>query len=360
MYSELLEIANSIEEDIDMEIDTCENHVELDYKLPILDMQCWIQDSGDLVYQHYEKDVSSKLLISERSAHSNGSKRSVHVSELVRRLSNTSVKLDWDKYTAPILSDYMGRMKQAGYSENYRKHVLKNALARFDKRLEDDKNGVSPMNRPTGYNQVERKKQKQMKKKNWYAKGGYTAPIFVPATPGSELANMLRPIAESQSKETGIKLRIVEKGGPTIGKMLQRPNPSASEGCGKEECRMCTQPGGGKLCHKMNSVYKYECNLDGHSYIGETSRNFFSRNQEHETNYFNQKPESFINNHQIEMHGGAQADFKCSVLRTFKDPLSRQVCEGVNIRNLPGGVLNSKLEYYQQGTYTLRREVNHG
>ena len=145
------------------------------------------------------------MLISARSAHSNGSKRYVHVSELVRRLSNTSVKLDWDTYAAPILSDYMSRMMQAGYSEDYRKHVLKNALARFDKRISDDKNGVSPMNRPTGYNQVERKKQKKLKKKNWYSKGGYTAPLFVPATPNSELANMLKPIAESESRETGIK-----------------------------------------------------------------------------------------------------------------------------------------------------------
>ena len=266
IYTELLDIANSIEEDIEMEIDTCEKHD--DGKLPILDMKCWIQNS-DLVYQHYEKDVSSKLLISARSAHSSGSKRSVHVSELVRRLSNTSVKLDWDTYTAPILSDYMGRMMQAGYSENYRMHVLKNALARYDKRLEDDKNGVSPMNRPTGYNLIERKKQKKLKKKNWYAKGGYTAPLFVPATPNSELYNLLKPIAESEN-EAGIKVRLVEKGGPTIGKMLQRPNPSASEGCGKEECKMCSQPGGGKMCHKLNAVYKYECNLDGYSYVGES------------------------------------------------------------------------------------------
>ena len=104
---------------------------------------------------------------------------------------------------------------------------------------------------------------------NLYAKGGYTAPLFVPATPNSELYNFLKPIAESEN-EAGIKVRLVEKGGPTIGKMLQRPNPSASEGCGKEECKMCSQPGGGKMCHKLNAVYKYECNLDGYSYVGES------------------------------------------------------------------------------------------
>ena len=98
------------------------------------------------------------------------------------------------------------------------------------------------------------------------------------ATPNSELAKMMIPIAESKSRETGVKLRIVEKGGPTIDKMLQRLNPSASEGCGKDNCKVCAQPGGGKMCHKMNSVYKYECNLDGYAYMGETSRNFYSRN----------------------------------------------------------------------------------
>ena len=61
------------------------------------------------------------------------------------------------------------------------------------------------------------------------------------------------------------------------------------------------------------------------------------------------------------MHGGEEPDFKCSVIKTFKDPLSRQACEGVHIRKkVRGGVLNPKLEYYQQGTYTQRKEVNHG
>ena len=61
------------------------------------------------------------------------------------------------------------------------------------------------------------------------------------------------------------------------------------------------------------------------------------------------------------MHGGEEPDFKCSVIKTFKDPLSRQACKVSTLeRRLCGGVLNPKLEYYQQGTYTQRKEVNHG
>ena len=43
--------------------------------------------------------------------------------------------------------------------------------------------------------------EKKQKKKNWSTKGGYIAPIIVPATPNSELANELRKIAEQMSCE---------------------------------------------------------------------------------------------------------------------------------------------------------------
>ena len=155
--------ANSIEEGIEMEIDVCENHS--DGKLPILDMKCWIDNDGNAMYQHYEKPVSTKLVISSRSAHSKTTKRSVHISEIVRRLVNTSRKLSWDEYAAPIVTEYMSRMKQAGYHEDYRKHVLLNALAVYDKKVRDDLDGVCPINRPAGYEKIRRKKEKVWKRK---------------------------------------------------------------------------------------------------------------------------------------------------------------------------------------------------
>ena len=41
------------------------------------------------------------------------------VEECVRRLRNCSPDLPWDQ-KADFLSDYMGRLKQAGYSEKFR------------------------------------------------------------------------------------------------------------------------------------------------------------------------------------------------------------------------------------------------
>ena len=40
-----------------------------DGKMPILDMKVWTSDEGTLLYQHYEKDVSSKTVLNAKSAH---------------------------------------------------------------------------------------------------------------------------------------------------------------------------------------------------------------------------------------------------------------------------------------------------
>ena len=48
------------------------------------------------------------------------------------------------------------------------------------------------------------------------------------------------------------------------------------------------------------------------------------------------------------------------VLKTFQDPLSRQVSEGVYIRRNTNNSLNTKLDFYQTSTYKVRREVLHG
>ena len=97
-----------------------------DKKLPILDIKVHIR-LGVILYEHYEKDVSTELVIAERSAHSSGSKRSVHISELVRRILNTSRRLDWSTSVALVLEKYMRRMMAGGYSEKYREDVLRNA-----------------------------------------------------------------------------------------------------------------------------------------------------------------------------------------------------------------------------------------
>ena len=103
----------------------------------------------------------------------------------------------------------------------------------------------------------------------------------------------------------------------------------------------------GKFCYKSNVLYEWKCISCNSKYIGETSKNFYTRSLEHLEKSDQKAVDSFINNHQIEAHNGEQPSFSVKVLKSFKDPLSRQVYEGVHIRNCNEDSLNTKLDYYQ-------------
>ena len=121
----LKDIANTVHEDIVMEEDHPGKYP--DEKMPILDMKVWMDTNGIILYQHYQKPMSSKQVMHSQSALSNQCKRSVHTQEVVRRLLNSSVRLNWDTEMAPVITEYMGRMKVAGYGQSYRKSVLQRA-----------------------------------------------------------------------------------------------------------------------------------------------------------------------------------------------------------------------------------------
>ena len=124
----------------------------------------WLDSNHHMVYQHYEKPTASTQVLSEQSAQSAACKKSIHVRELVRRLLNTSRKLDWDSNTAPILTEYMGRMLIAGYNEGYRRSCLGHALRIYDSMVLDDIEGRRPIHRPKDWNREERRIDKQNKK----------------------------------------------------------------------------------------------------------------------------------------------------------------------------------------------------
>ena len=141
-----------------------------DNKMPILDMKVWDDCDNRIVYKHYEKTVSSKQILSARSAQSSACKRSVHVQEMVRRILNTSTRLEWDEYVAPTLSEYMKRMALAGYNENYRKTTLIHAISIFDHMKEEQQLGTRPLHRPRNWQEEERRKKKKRKRNNWSSK----------------------------------------------------------------------------------------------------------------------------------------------------------------------------------------------
>ena len=334
-----------------------------DGKMAILDMKVWMDSGHNIVYQHYEKAVASKVLLNAQSAQSAACKRSVHAMEMVRRMLNTSTRLDWVQHVAPVLTDYMMRMKQAGYGEAYRKQTLLKALAIFDKMKAGDENGDRPLHRPRDWNREKGKEEKKKKKRSWSATGGYVAPIFIPATPRGELARQLKDIAEKET-EAGLKFKVVEYGGRTVNSEVQKSNPTATPGCDHNDCLACQEGRGkGGPCLKSNIQYELSCNLcsgtDQCLYIGESARNLYTRGREHVEKYQSKKrnSESFIKNHQIEKHHDMPADFSAKVTGNFRDCLTRQISEGVHIRRSEKKVLNTKSEWHQPPLWKVQSEV---
>ena len=105
----------------------------------------------------------------------------------------------------------------------------------------------------------------------------------------------------------------------------------------------------------------------GAMYRGETARNLYTRDLEHQYNYSggpnklkNLQEKSFIFNHQNDMHEGEPSNFHVSVLRAYNDPLSRQTSEGIFISKIPGEILNAKSEFHQPSIVRVRKEVTRG
>ena len=356
----LKEIADTVMNGIKMETDYPSKNG--DSKMPILDMKVWME-GGNILHQHYEKQVASRAVLNAQSAQSAACKRSVHTMEMVRRMLNTSTQLDWEQYVVPILTDYMARMREAGYGERYRKNVLLRAIGIYEKMRKEDEEGVRPLHRPRDWQEEERRSAKKKKRHSWSSKGGYIAPLFVPATPGGELAQMLRKTVEEEA-EPGFKFKVLESGGRTIKSQLQKSNPTATPGCDNLDCLACKDGRGkGGSCLKTNIQYELRCQLcpdgDGCVYVGESARNLYTRGREHIEKYRSRKRniDSFMKKHQDEEHAGLPAEFGAKVTGMFKDCLSRQISEGVSLRRSNERVLNSKSEWHQPPLWRVQNEL---
>ena len=74
--------------------------------------------------------------------------------ECLRRILNTKLELG-NGETNEQLNRVMVKMKNAGYSMNYRTHILK--------MLEDDRNGTKPLYRNIEWNRENRMNEKEIK-----------------------------------------------------------------------------------------------------------------------------------------------------------------------------------------------------
>ena len=131
-----------------MTIDYPSRYVE--GKVPMLNLKIWIQEIDGryvLLYEHYEKEMTTKAVIHASSAIPYKMKRTVLTQEVLRILLHCSNDLTWETVLVH-LNGFMRKMQYSGYDKTFRYTVAKSVINAYETIRENERIGLRPMHRP--------------------------------------------------------------------------------------------------------------------------------------------------------------------------------------------------------------------
>ena len=259
----------------------------------------------------------------------------------------------------------MVKLKNSGYTAQYRKQILDSAFKAFEKMIKADQSGEKPLYRDKNWQKEKRKEEKEMNRLNWYKnsrnKPGsndieYKTILFVPVTKGGVLAKELKKREDEINRYSKTRIKIVEDGGVQLKNFLVQKDPFPKLKCEKKKCFVCNSEESDAMkyaCNSNNVGYRLECDTciekgKMRVYEGESSRSARIRGAEHMADYTNQRSNSVLLKHKLNEHQQEEMRIKMKITRKFKDPLTRQANEAVRINqrnNNKGELLNSKSEF---------------
>ena len=122
MMREVQKLANSVETDIQLTVDTPSQNK--DGKLPVLDLKMWIetrrtehgQDVQEIMYQFYEKEMVAPRVINKKSALPDRVKHTTLTQEVIRKMRNTSKGIR-DKMKSDQMSKFAMKLMLYGYDK---------------------------------------------------------------------------------------------------------------------------------------------------------------------------------------------------------------------------------------------------
>ena len=131
-------IDNEIRRSIQLEVDYPSKYQ--DNKFPILDLKVWLQKRildgrRRIMYEYYEKEISSKWMIHAEAALAMQTKRTIITQQLLRVLLNCSQDLPWE-HKAEKANQMMMKIQYSGYGKEFRHDIAKSAINTFNIMLE--------------------------------------------------------------------------------------------------------------------------------------------------------------------------------------------------------------------------------
>ena len=347
------QIANDIHPSIRVTIDYPSNHT--DGRMPVLDITQRmeiIDGKPQIVHSHYMKPMSNRNLINSKSAQSDNSKLNILAADLLRVMRNVSNRND-ESERKKWVQHFMNRMQFSGYNQSMRMKVYHKAKMMYQKRQREDEEGTKPFYRAKTWNRDQRNKQGLLKKKNWFAKGGYETVMFIDATPDSELAESCRRVL----KQADLKIRVVERSGVSLKHVMVKSNPFPRVPCRLSTCGVCSNTD--KInCKKRDVIYEVACNGCNAKYIGETARSIGERFNEHLGKYNSNSLSSVFHEHMREKHDSTHQQLNLKIMASYPgDAMLRQTYEATSINALKP-ILNRKEEFGNSNVPRRRQTEN--
>ena len=141
-------IANTVHPSIRVTIDYPSKY--RDKKVPMLDVRLWIEEVNGIVrilYEHYEKEMATKMVIHAESAIPRSVKRTVLTQEVLRIMLHCSRNLPWDVVRGHI-NKFIMKMQLSGYEQTFRYEVSKSSINAFQTMMMNEERGIRPIHRP--------------------------------------------------------------------------------------------------------------------------------------------------------------------------------------------------------------------
>ena len=237
------------------------------------------------------------------------------------------------------------------------------------------------LHRPDSHMWEQRARAKVHKNINWFKSGGFDTVLFIPPTPGAVLASKIKKMEADTQHRRHWRFKVIELGGTSLKCQLQTLNPGPHNSCEAKDCLLCLTGNFG-ICGSNNICYSISCekcegeepNLNPHQhqhqqqqqqqqqqlqtqqlqqqgpvYYGETARNARVRSAGHVSQLLARDNNNALWKHSSLFHSGtcSPTNFPMKIVSRHCDPLSRQIAEGVHIKNSSRPLMNSRAEFRQ-------------
>ena len=421
---------NSVNPNLEFTVEAPEDFEQ--ERLPTLDFTLWQEKDGTINHSYFQKEVKTPYVIMARSGMAVQQKIQILSNELTRRIGNINILRNGTQEYVKVVEQFTRELKNSEFQYTTAREIVTSGIRGLRTRNMRREQKGQPIYRIAKSTARQRAHKKLVSKENWYReldetqvpsegnrcaknlridgsrrpqkqernsqtyenkKSKIKSVMFVPHTPGSELAKKLRLNEEHLAKLSENRVKIVERTGTKIVDLLTRSNPWKGADCERENCLVCftklrTEKKKTQDCHQRNIVYETRCltcqeteqdkinNMDitEHEkrelnkkiklfkYIGESSRSTFERGWEHLNDMAQLRTSSHMLKHALTEHREqdmGELKFGMHILRTCKSSFERQIHESVVIQQERKyhHILNSRSEYNRCSLPRLSTQV---